>query len=103
MARPINERLAEIDAQKNRLEQQKRKLLAQQSKQARNARIRRLIEVGTVVEKTIGIELDTPEKREMLYDFLTEEPNDESDFTYSYGFLLAKVMQESEKEIQQNT
>ena len=81
----IDERIADIEARENRLKQQKKKLKAEQSKQARNARTKRLIEVGAIIEKALGIELDTPEKKEKLLQILIQERNGRNDTTYTYG------------------
>lgn len=69
----IDERIAEIEAKENKLKQQIKKLKAEQSKQARNARTKRLIEVGRIVEKAIGIEFDSTEKKELLHSLLIQE------------------------------
>lgn len=51
---------------KQRLKEFKKRNLEEQRKK----RTKRLIETGAVVEKALGIELDTIEKREKLYRFL---------------------------------
>lgn len=66
----IDERIAEIEAKENALKQKKKRLKAEQSRKVRNARTKRLIETGAVVEKAMGMEFDTEEKRKALMDFL---------------------------------
>lgn len=70
MARPIDERLAEIEAKQNKLKQIEKKLRAEQSKQARNARTKRLIETGAVVESVLGKEFNNPKDRESFKKIL---------------------------------
>lgn len=53
-ARSFEERLADIEAKENALKLKKKKLKAEQSKKERNARTKRLIEVGAIVEKYCG-------------------------------------------------
>lgn len=84
-SKTIDERIADIEARENRLKQQKKKLKAKQSKQARNARTKRLIEVGAIVEKALGMELDTPEKKEKLLQILVQERRGRDNSTYTYG------------------
>lgn len=91
----IDERIADIEARENRLKQQKKKLKAEQSKQARNARTKRLIEVGAIVEKAIGIEFDTPEKKEQLMAILTQERQGRNGSTYSYGSFFRDLIEKS--------
>lgn len=98
MARPLNERIAEIEQRENKLKQEKKKLLAEQSKQNRNARTKRLIEVGAVVEKALGRSLDTPEMRNALLTVLTNHSirfNDGSEMTYAE--LINDLTQEISK------
>lgn len=95
--RSIEERLAEIEAKENRLKQQKKKLKAEQSKKARNARTKRLIEIGAIVEKALGIELDTPGKREKLLNLLIEEREARNGNTYSYASFFRNKIKEIEK------
>lgn len=93
--RSITERIAEIEAKENELKQKKKKLKAELSKQARNARTKRLIEVGAIVEKALGIELDTPEKREKLLSILIQERPGRNNSTYSYGAFFRKQIEEN--------
>lgn len=88
----IDERIAEIEAKENKLKQQKKKLKAEQSKQARNARTKRLIEVGAIIEKAIGIEFDTPEKKEQLLSLLTTERSNKYGVTYTYAAYFRDQM-----------
>ena len=66
----VEERIEKLKQRQAQLKAQEKKLLAQKSKAERNARTKRLIEVGAIVEKAIGIELDTPEKKEKLQKIL---------------------------------
>ena len=84
-AQSINKRLADIEAKENRLKQQKKKLKSELSKQARNARTKRLIEVGAIDEKALKIELDTPEKKEAFLSILIKERTDRNGNTCTYG------------------
>jgi len=94
----IDERIAEIEAKENRLKQQKKKLKAEQSKQARNARTKRLIEVGAIVEKALGIEFDTPEKKEKLLSLLVQERNGRNGSTYSYASFFREQIEKQSGE-----
>lgn len=91
--RSIDERLADIEAKKNRLKQQEKKLKAELSKQARNARTKRLIEIGAIIEKALAIELDTPEKRETLLSILVQEHSDRNGGTHSYGSFFREQIE----------
>lgn len=57
----IDERIAELEAKENRLKQQKKKLLAEQSKRERNARTKRLVEIGATVESILGRPIEKEE------------------------------------------
>lgn len=83
--RSIDERLADIEAKKNRLKQQEKKLKDELSKRERNARTKRLIEIGAIVEKALAIELDTPEKREALLSIFVQERPSRNGGMFSYG------------------
>lgn len=83
--RDIDERLEINQARINKLKQEQKKLLAEKSKQARNARTKRLIEEGALTEKAIGLSLDTPEKREIYFELLTETRPGRNGTTYTYG------------------
>ena len=91
----IDERLADIEAKENRLKQQKKKLKAEQSKQARNARAKRLIEIGAIVEKALGIELDTVEKREKFSTILMQG---KIGTTYTYGSYFREQVEKKNDE-----
>ena len=56
--RTVEERIADIEAKENALKQQKKKLKAEQSKQRRNARTKRLIELGAEVKSIINLSDD---------------------------------------------
>lgn len=90
----IDERIADIEARENKLKQQKKKLKAEQSKQARNARTKRLIEVGAIVEKALGVEFDSPEKKEKLLSILTQERQGRNGSIYSYGSYFREQIEE---------
>lgn len=87
MKRPVEERLADVEQRLNRLKQKEKLLRAEQSRKARNARTKRLVEIGAVTEKALGIELDTREKRECYLRLLLEVPTGQ---TRSRGEILAK-------------
>ena len=53
----IEEQIANAKAQKAKIEQRLARLKAEQSKRERNARTKRLIEIGAVVEKFAGREI----------------------------------------------
>lgn len=53
----IEEQIANAKAQKAKIEQRLARLKAEQSKRERNARTKRLIEIGAVVEKFAGQEI----------------------------------------------
>lgn len=93
--RSITERIAEIETKENELKQKKKKLKAELSKQTRNARTKRLIEIGAIVEKALGIELDTPEKREKLLSLMIQERPGRNNTTYCYGTFFRKQIDES--------
>lgn len=50
----IDEKLAELEEQKNQLKEKEKRLRAQQKEQERKARTKRLIEVGATVESVLG-------------------------------------------------
>lgn len=50
----IDEKLAELEEQKNQLKEKEKRLKAQQKEQERKARTKRLIEVGATVESVLG-------------------------------------------------
>ena len=85
MARTIEERMADIEARENRLKQQKKKLRAEASKKERNARTKRLIEVGAIVEKALEMSLDTPEKKEALLHLLIDKRTNKQGQSTSYA------------------
>lgn len=66
----LAQRIADLEAREEKLKQQKRKLLAEQSKKARSADTHRKILVGGLVEMIVGGQLDTIAKREAFGDWL---------------------------------
>lgn len=54
----IEEQIANAKAQKAKIEQRLARLKAEQSKRERNARTKRLIEIGAVVEKFAGAPIE---------------------------------------------
>lgn len=88
----IDERIAALEEREKQLKAQKRKLKAQQSQAERKARTKRLIEVGAIVEKAIDLQLETKEKREALLQLLTQEKQNRSGETYSYGSYFKKEL-----------
>lgn len=50
----IDEKLAELEIQKNQLKEKEKRLKAQQKEQDRKAYTKRLIEVGVTVENVLG-------------------------------------------------
>lgn len=50
----IDEKLAELEVQKNQLKEKEKRLKAQQKEQDRKARTKRLIEIGATVENVLG-------------------------------------------------
>lgn len=91
--RSIDERLADIEAKKNRLKQQEKKLKDELSKRERNARTKRLIEIGAIVEKALAIELDTPEKRKALLSIFVQEQLSRNGGMYSYGSFFREQIE----------
>lgn len=53
-ARPIEERIAELQKKQAELKAQEKKLKAQQNQAERKARTKRLIEIGGAVESVLG-------------------------------------------------
>ena len=94
------EKLSDIEAKKNKLNQQLKKLKSEQAKKERNARTKRLIEVGAIVEKAIGIELDTPEQKEKLMAILTQEHTNKNGAKYSYASYFRKLLERTDKKPQ---
>ena len=79
--RPIEERLAELEARKNKLEQQKKKLLSEQSKRERNIKTRRLVEIGKAVEAALGGPVekeDLPALKVLLVELLENAEHKEN-------------------------
>ena len=79
--RPIEERLAELEVRKNKLEQQKKKLLSEQSKRERNIKTRRLVEIGKAVEATLGGPVekeDLPALKVLLVELLENAEHKEN-------------------------
>lgn len=95
----VEERIEKLKQRQAQLKAQEKKLLAQKSKAERNARTKRLIEVGAIVEKAIGIELDTPEKKEKLQKILLQERQARNGNTYSYAaFFRTQLEADQDKE-----
>ena len=66
----LADKIADLEAREEKLKQQKRKLLAEQSKKARSADTHRKILGGGLVEMIVGGQLDTIAKREAFGDWL---------------------------------
>lgn len=66
----LADKIADLEAREEKLKQQKRKLLSEQSKKEKAARTHRLCEIGGIVEKVYGKPLDTIAKREAFQDWL---------------------------------
>lgn len=65
----IEEQIANAKAQKAKIEQRLARLKAEQSKREKNARTKRLIEIGAVVEKFAGQEINRDDLA-LLEEFL---------------------------------
>lgn len=91
--RSIDERIAEIEAKENKLKLQKKKLKAEQTKQERNARTKRLIEIGAIMEKALGTQLDTAEKRNALFSILVQERPGRNNSIYSYASFFREQIE----------
>lgn len=65
----IEEQIANAKAQKAKIEQKLARLKAEQSKRERNARTKRLIEIGAVVEKFAGAPIERDDLA-LLEEFL---------------------------------
>lgn len=89
----INERIAALEEKEKQLKAQKKKLKAQQSQAERKARTKRLIETGAVLEKALGISLDTEAKRQALLDILIQERPGRNGSTYSYAAYFRKSIE----------
>lgn len=79
MAKTIQERLIEeeqrLQADKQKIETRRariRKLKAQERQKERKARTKNLIEIGVLTESLLGLELNTPQRREAWKSFLLE-------------------------------
>ncbi len=67
----IEEQIAELEQKQKELKNKMKKVKAKQTQEERKARTKRLIEVGAIIEKAIGIEFDTEKKKEVLMKHLT--------------------------------
>lgn len=87
----IENQIADLKKKQEQLKAREKALKAKLSAADRKARTKRLIEVGAVVEKALGIALDTPEKREAVLEVLTRTRR------YSDGnhFTFAMVVKEA--------
>ena len=68
----LEEQIANAKAQKAKIEQRIARLKSEQSKRERNARTKRLIEIGAVVEKFAGVSIereDLPALEAFLYNY----------------------------------
>ena len=74
MARKTSEeKLQDLEKRLEQLNNQKKKLLAQQKDKERKARTHRLVEIGAEIESALGYTLDTKEARKALGDFLRSQ------------------------------
>lgn len=90
--RSVDERIAALEEKEKQLKAQKKKLKAQQSQAERKARTKRLIETGAVLEKALGISLDTEAKRQALLDLLIHKRPGRNGSTYTYAsFFRAEI------------
>lgn len=81
MTDTLQERIEKLTKQQEQLKARKRQLLARAGQQERKARTRRLIQLGAVMEKALGIELDE-RGRELLLEQLTRTHHGEQgDYT----------------------
>ena len=73
--------LLNLKYEKNKLEQQKKKLLSEQSKRERNIKTRRLVEIGKAVEATLGGPVekeDLPALKVLLVELLENAEHKEN-------------------------
>ena len=95
----VEERIEKLKQRQAQLKAQEKKLLAQKSKAERNARTKRLIEVGAIIEKALGIEFDTPEKKIKLQNLLLQERSGRNNSTYSYAsFFRSQIEADQDRE-----
>lgn len=85
--------LERLEAKEKRLKQKEKKLKGSASREARNARTKRLIELGAIMEKAIEIEIDTDEKRERLFAFITDKRYKSGDAYISLAEFIRRGMQ----------
>jgi len=89
----LEERMAENKAKQEKLKQEMRKLKNKQSQEERKKRTKRLIEVGAVVEKALGMEFETEQQREQLLAVLSEiKQNRQTGEQYSWGTAIANAV-----------
>ncbi len=94
----IEEQIEEQEKKKQQLEARIKQLKARQSATERKERTRRLIEVGAIVEKGIGIELKEKEQREALLSLLTKKRKDRNGNDYTTGGWLFKQLKKEMEE-----
>ena len=97
----IEEQIAEQEKKKQQLEARIKQLKARQSATERKERTRRLIEVGAIVEKGLGVELKSEEQKEALLEILTEQKKDKNGNIFTNGSWLKKQVEKKTKSIEE--
>jgi len=73
MAKNLQEQIRELEEKQAQLEAKKKDLLSKQKVADRKARSHRLIEVGSILEKAVGIEFSSKEMRNALSEALNKK------------------------------
>lgn len=73
MSKTLQEQIRELEEKQAQLEAKKKDLLSKQKVADRKARSHRLIEVGSILEKAVGIEFSSKEMRNALSEALNKK------------------------------
>ena len=95
--RSAEERIAELDKKIEQIKAQKKAILQREKQAERKARTKRLIEVGAIIESTLGIEFDNPAKKEKLQQLLIQERPTRNGGTYSYAAFFRSQIDPDQK------
>jgi hypothetical protein len=88
----LQQRIDRLTRQQEQLKARKRQLLARASQQERKARTRRLIQIGAVMEKGLGMELDE-QGRSLLLEELTTVKHGNDGETTTLGAQITSRLQ----------
>lgn len=97
MAKTVEERIEELQKRQAQLKAKEKALKAKQSQADRKARTKRLIEVGAIVEKAIGLEIDSQARKDKLLEILTKERPGKQGSTYTYGNTFQQWIERAEE------